>query len=98
MKIKDTDSFIQIQKIKDLSKNDSILNKNEKKELLNKSTELKLQQDTVLISEDAKEKLNEYNKNYFNESKVNDIKERLMNGSYKIDTDSIAKKIIAFEF
>lgn len=98
MKIKDSDSFIQIQKIKDLSKNDSILNKNEKKELLNKSTELKLQQDTVLISEDAKEKLNEYNKNYFNESKVNDIKERLMNGSYKIDTDSIAKKIIAFEF
>lgn len=96
MKIKNIDTFIEIQKVKDLSKNDKSLNNNTTKELLNKNLELKKNEDTVVISEKAQEKLKESNKEYFNNSKVNDIKEKLMNGSYKIDNDSISKKMIEF--
>lgn len=89
MQIKNIDSVKDVQKTKEILKDEVSFNKNE-----DKSSLILKNQDTVVISEKAKEMLNVYNKVPFDQNKVNDLKERIMNGTYKMDYNNIAIKII----
>lgn len=89
MQIKNIDSIKDVQKNKGVLKEEVSFNIKEDKYSLKFKN-----QDTVVISEKAKEMLSVYNKVPFDQNKVNDLKERIMNGTYKMDYNNIAIKII----
>lgn len=92
MQIKFTNINLELQKTNDKSKFDS---------LSDRESQLKIKvedEDNVVISNKAKEILVQHNKPSFNEDKVNEIKERIDNGTYKVDSNKIADKLLGSDF
>lgn len=92
MQIKFTNINLELQKTNDKSKFDS---------LSDRESQLKIKvedEDNVVISNKAKEILVQHNKPSFNEDKVNEIKERIDNGTYKVDSNKIADKLLGLDF